>query len=473
MNLKEFSQRLCFMKLASPSLWTTKEAVTRWQQELAKGTLGAAEKARLRIPQAAEGMLDNRTIQKVRNRLFRPTTDLNAAQLARHRQMRGLQTQAIVPRHGKFIPQGLEESPVGPAGVLSGNLLMKPSPSKELATYGEQFGKHFQPASTHRAANTLDNATLHHELTEQAMSQGSSNLLRAKGHEEMGDRLTPRLQSQLSPVQEVLEGSPAEEIGRGLQPVTNAAPQHYEPKPFASHLGPAAIMAESQQAYRDPAALRVQARMRSTTPDEQAMAAKVKQYGGTPSAPLPLGGKAHRKLDEAAVNFPLVPQAAQTRGMLPTAPVSPAMAANAQKGIDDAKGMYALMGMDPSALDEAQSHVDKLKGRVGQRNRPENEREQLMALLSAPRRDAMPKTAAPGFMYNHLPSVAAAMDAWNTSREQQEMISRMRDAQMFPALHATQPAMRAAAMGNVETPYMQFDLGSSPPVHHRRHRHHG
>jgi hypothetical protein len=82
------------------------------------------------------------------------------------------------------------------------------------------------------------------------------------------------------------------------------------------------------------------------------------------------------------------------------------------------------------------------------------------------------KIAAPGFMYQHMPSVAAAMDAWNSSRAQQEMLAQMRQAQAFPALHATQPAMHAAAMGNSDTPYMQFDVGSSPPVHHRRHRHH-
>lgn len=83
------------------------------------------------------------------------------------------------------------------------------------------------------------------------------------------------------------------------------------------------------------------------------------------------------------------------------------------------------------------------------------------------------KLAAPMFMYQHAPSIAAAMDAWNSSREQQDALHQMRQSQMFPALHATQPAMRAAAMGNQDTPYLQFDQGGSPPVHHhRRHRHH-
>lgn len=485
MSIQAFAQRLCLMKLAAPKtgqqqvdtfaslLGLSKEAATRWQKELAKGALGAAEKARLKIPQMADNVLDNRTIQKVRNRLWRPTTDLNAAQLAQHRQMRGLQSQSILSRHGTEIPQGLEESPIGPAGVLSGNLFMKPSPAQDLEAYGSQFGRHFQPASIHRAAPTIDNATLHHELAEQAMAQGSSNLMRHKGHEEIADRLTPRAQSHLAPIQEALEMGPASDIGKSLKPVTNPVSQQYEPKPFASHLGPAAILAENQQSYRDPAAMRVQARMRSMTPDEQAFAAKVRQYGGTPSSPLPLGGKAHRKLEDAAVNLPQVPQAQQTRAMLPTAPITQQQAEAAQGGVNSARKMYEQMGMDPSLLEPAQAQVDQLHQRVGVRNRPQNEREQLISLLSAPRRDALPKTAAPTFMYEHAPSVAAAMDAWSNSRAQQQALSQFRQSQMFPALHATQPVMRAAAMGNQDTPYVQFDQGGSPPVHHhRRHRHH-
>src|SRR5688500_2000277 len=97
---KEFSRKLCLMKLSAPTVLPQitssiaslllKEAATRWQKELASGALGAVEKARLKIPEALGNVLDNRTIQKVRGRLWRPTTDLNAAQLAAHRQMRGL-----------------------------------------------------------------------------------------------------------------------------------------------------------------------------------------------------------------------------------------------------------------------------------------------------------------------------------------------------------------------------------------------
>ena len=67
------------------------------------------------------------------------------------------------------------------------------------------------------------------------------------------------------------------------------------------------------------------------------------------------------------------------------------------------------------------------------------------------------------FLVNQFPNLSAAIDAYQTSKA-------MHDAQAFPALHSTQPAMMMAQQ--------QMMMGGDPsfsqqPVHHhRRHRHH-
>lgn len=79
------------------------------------------------------------------------------------------------------------------------------------------------------------------------------------------------------------------------------------------------------------------------------------------------------------------------------------------------------------------------------------------------------KQAAFDAAYKFAPSLAAAYDAYSASREQQAQM----EAQNFPALHATQPAMLQAQQ--------QMAYGMDPsggqafaaqPVHHRHRRHH-
>jgi hypothetical protein len=70
---------------------------------------------------------------------------------------------------------------------------------------------------------------------------------------------------------------------------------------------------------------------------------------------------------------------------------------------------------------------------------------------------------------SQFPSVAAAMDAFQASRAQQEAQEAMMRGDPFPALHATQPNMLLAqqqAMYGGGMPTQQ------PVHHHRRHRHH-
>lgn len=68
------------------------------------------------------------------------------------------------------------------------------------------------------------------------------------------------------------------------------------------------------------------------------------------------------------------------------------------------------------------------------------------------------------FFSQQFPNLSAAFDAYQASKA-------VHDAQAFPALHATQPAMMLAQQQMM----MGGDPSMSQPVvhHHRRHRHHG
>lgn len=127
-------------------------------------------------------------------------------------------------------------------------------------------------------------------------------------------------------------------------------------------------------------------------------------------------------------------------------------------------------------LDEYAAHEAKARnlgnflGHAAARQAGVQEAQRVLANHLHALKNPAPKLAASNLMYQHLPSVAAAMDAWSSSRAEQQALADFHAQRQFPASYATQPAMRAMAMGDA-TPYMSFDQ-AAPTVHHRRHRHH-
>lgn len=81
------------------------------------------------------------------------------------------------------------------------------------------------------------------------------------------------------------------------------------------------------------------------------------------------------------------------------------------------------------------------------------------------------KTAAAEFVDSYLPSVGAAWDAFEQTREQQAARRAAEDAQRYPALAMTQPMMASYMLGQ------QMGSGdpttNSQPSPHHHHRHHG
>lgn len=67
--------------------------------------------------------------------------------------------------------------------------------------------------------------------------------------------------------------------------------------PFASHLGPEPILREQLHVMGDPEAIGVMAKARRMNPDDHMVQKMVRQVGGTPDSPIPVGGRQHRALD--------------------------------------------------------------------------------------------------------------------------------------------------------------------------------
>lgn len=68
-------------------------------------------------------------------------------------------------------------------------------------------------------------------------------------------------------------------------------------RPFASHLGSTPILREQEAMLGDPTAFSQMAKLRQLNEGDAHVQKLIRQVGGTPDAPLPVGGRQHRALD--------------------------------------------------------------------------------------------------------------------------------------------------------------------------------
>lgn len=68
-------------------------------------------------------------------------------------------------------------------------------------------------------------------------------------------------------------------------------------RPFASHLGTTPILREQEALLGDPQAIRDMAQVRQMNPGDARVQKLIRQVGGTPDSPLPLGGRQHAALN--------------------------------------------------------------------------------------------------------------------------------------------------------------------------------
>jgi hypothetical protein len=93
----------------------------------------------------------------------------------------------------------------------------------------------------------------------------------------------------------------ASTINNGILQHEHAERQLFKRKgtvtPVASHFGARPIMAEQMAARGDPEALSFFSKMRKMHPDDALVMKKIREAGGLPGRPLPLGGRAERAVD--------------------------------------------------------------------------------------------------------------------------------------------------------------------------------
>jgi hypothetical protein len=228
-----------------------KIALTRWQKEQAAGNMSARDT--LRLPAGAASNKPD-LIRAARDSMWSGGTDLSPEQLERHRALNGMLAETDVTRLGGIHSHTLH---AGPQTTLSGQVSVGPDAGTWFRRYAEGHAEE-------------DVRNQHRQIYSQLRQPEDRTIYRAVAAHEGGEKA----------------------LARG------ANDREMPLRPIGTHAGALPIVAEQQAMYRDPTAQRVTEKFRNADPDNAFIAKKIRQYGGTPNNPLPIGGKAHVKLEE-------------------------------------------------------------------------------------------------------------------------------------------------------------------------------
>ena len=253
-----------------------KEAKTRWQKALETGEIGAKELGVIaggaHIPKSGRGWVSN-----IRNNLSSFASDLSPKQLERHRTLQDRLTPAL----SKFYDVTAANYPgMGPATV--------PGASKD---FSRVVGKvHVSP----QAGTQIRNLT-----------EGSSAAKLMAGASLVSGKPVPnRLYDLIRRPEDAGITNSIIKHELGEKRMMDALSGGHPAIPFASHLGPAAIMSE-RAGVRDPRVLEVMDKLRTTSHDDAAAMRLLKQHGMTGNYTPALGGRTHRSLDAAFERMPV------------------------------------------------------------------------------------------------------------------------------------------------------------------------
>jgi hypothetical protein len=308
-----------------PKAAEEKTAVPRWEALERAGLLGGEDLARLvnaAHPAAGEAAA-------IRQGLQAAATDLSPAQLARHRVLRGLQASNIARLEG-VKPQNI---PGMGAATTAHSVHVAPHTGTSM-----RFASKFPTSKLEGVAGMAGN---------------------------MMPTLPPWLTNFLQhPEDPVLQHSILNhELGE--KALFNASQaKNYTPRPIASHFGAAPDVIERMSTFRDPAANAAMDRLRQLHPEDAWLSKKMRQFGATPGAPMPVGGRAHRALEHQTMTQ--APLSGQTIGrrFQTEAPLPPAAqeavrtgAATANKWADRIK---------PFLPSNMRKNVGDLQGHVNQ-----------------------------------------------------------------------------------------------------------
>jgi hypothetical protein len=107
----------------------------------------------------------------------------------------------------------------------------------------------------------------------------------------------------------------------------------------ASHLGETPDIAERHSLFRDPEASALFDSLRQSNKGDAFVQAKMRQFGHTPNNPMPLGGRAHRALAHAVLEYAPVEGPARINRIAGSSPLL-------------AQGLSAIMKRNPLLKDQ-------------------------------------------------------------------------------------------------------------------------
>lgn len=284
-----------------------KIAKARWQEALESGKLTPQDVApRMGTPAAlaaAPGPVGAGYRHIARQQTF--GTDLTPEQLSLHRTMNSGLAKANLEDLGG-IPHHFPG--MGPATMM-GDVHAGPDSGEFLREIGE--GKRVVP--------TIRTYThLVPKINKSIQDSGSSQVVKDIGNRAAS--LVPEMMPSMQPVDRTLSRAIVAHEGgekaliEGMKHVGDESGIGVPGRAISSHIGGLPMLEEAHASFRDPEAQKVLHGIRQMDPDDAFVQAKMKQFGHTPENPLPIGGKAHGKLEAAiAARAPENSMAVQNR----------------------------------------------------------------------------------------------------------------------------------------------------------------
>lgn len=304
------------------ALGFTKEALTRLDRELQKGTITPADVVPGTSPRAAQpGATGAPARRGMRNKLVAPSS-APPEQLERLREMRARLAQAQMKRPDVAL------------GLPSGKNLRVVQDAAKMRT----------PAATMGGSADTVGPSLWLRNTRQ---RGEMFMPQNEEFELQKVQRSPKLRaaSKLPTVQHEL-GEFEQYLGKDLLP-------------FSTHVGTNPNMREKFHTTGDPVIHKEFATARANSPDDVIFEKLYRQMGGTPDSPLPLHGRQH-----AALNKQMAQRASE---FSPEAKLTGLHHASGKLVAD--KGKYNVPYVTPEALQDYESAAPKIKSYLqGQAN---------------------------------------------------------------------------------------------------------
>ena len=251
-----------------------KAAAPRYLRELQRGALSLRDKLRL----------GGNTPASIRKNLATAATDLDPAQLSRHRRLQGLLGEAVSRHEGAQLRN---KAMAGPA-MANGMVHVSPQAGTQLRVMSEN--PKLAPLTM---AGIMTGRDMPESVAKHLAKPQDPAIYRSILNHERGER--------------------------AMFHATVAG--QYRPNFFASHLGPAADLAE-RQGVRDPAVHELFDRIRQNTGKDDPRAFKLlRQAGVVAGNAPPLGGRAHRSIEERIARMPTATEEGGMKRVMMGAPM--------------------------------------------------------------------------------------------------------------------------------------------------------